>query len=263
MINFQKTINETLSYKQDKTLSKVIEKFQYNWSENQLKTMQIIKKNTAKIVIDNNIIRFSIFDKKNLITDKNFIYDFFYFYYSFNIINLMKTCGYEYLNFNNDNVIDVYSKDASFKGFNFTRQSLTESLLKDNNYMPFYAYVNRKPNFYLICGGRHRMQVLKNHNISKKFLCIFWDCMPQEIKCELWIPNDILNENLYLLNLKILEKKEKFSKILIEDATDLWLSFKALDKELTYLIDIHLNLLKELNIFPPNGLLWKDFSEKQ
>ena len=82
--------------------------------------------------------------------------------------------------------------------------------------------------------------------------------MPQKISCKLWIPTILIKESLFLLKLKILENNDYFSNILIEDATDLWLVLRAVDKEISYLIDFYPNLLKKLNIIPPKDIMWKE-----
>lgn len=259
----EQEINKIMEFKQNKIIAKVINKFPYNWNENQLKTMQLIIQNTPRIRLEDEVIRRSILDENNIIENKAFIKQFFDYQYSYNIKNLMNTCGYTYLDFNKDadNILDAYNKNASFEGFNFSKEQLAQSIFNNNNYVPFYAYCNKMPNKYLICGGRHRMQVLKNNSIKRVFLCIFWDYMPQDINCELWIPNLLLEKSLFLLDLQILEKNEYFSKIKILDATDLWLTLRVLDKEFSYLIDFYPNILKELNILSPKDLLWKELKD--
>lgn len=254
----QKSIEEIVKLKQEKTITKVIEKFPYKWNDNQLKTMQTIIKNTPRIRLEDQVIRESILEKNNIIQDKNFINNLYNLHYNYNIINLMNTCGYTYLNFfENEQILDAYNKDASFNGFNFSKQSLLESLNKNNSYAPFYAYFNKKPGYYLICGGRHRMQVLKQIPHDKLYLCIFWDVMPQDINCRIWIPKILLQESLSLLNLNVINTKDEFAEILVTDATDLWLVLRVLDKEFSFLIDFYPQLLKELKIEPPEGVMWK------
>lgn len=258
MMDQQAEIERIIKFKQEKTLTKVIEKFPYQWTNNQLKTMQAIIKNTPRIRLKDQVIRQSILEKNNFIQNKTFIEKFFELHYTYNIINLMNTCGYTYLDFfQNEQIIDAYNKDASFNGFNFSKESLLESLNNNNSYVPFYAYRNKNQGYYLICGGRHRMQVLKNTPQEKLYLCIFWDVMPQKINCKIWIPKILLQESLFLLNLKEIDQQKDFSEILISDATDLWLVLRVLDKEFSFLIDFYPQVLKDLKITPPEGLMWK------
>ena len=101
------------------------------------------------------------------------------------------------------------------------------------------------------------MQVLKQIPHDKLYLCIFWDVMPQDINCRIWIPKILLQESLSLLNLNIINTKDEFAEILVTDATDLWLILRVLDKEFSFLIDFYPQLLKELKIEPPEGVMWK------
>ena len=257
-------ISEIMEFKQKKVITKVVEKFPYVWKDNQLKTMQKIIENTPRIRLEDEVIRYSILNEKNIVKNKNFIKEFFNFQYYHNIPELMKVCDYTYLDFqNNENILDAYNKDASFNGFNFTKDSLIQSIEDNNSYAPFYAYFNKSPGKILICGGRHRMQVLKNKILNKVFLCIFWDKMSQNIECNLWIPTILIEKSLFQLELQVIKNNQNFSKIFITDATDLWLVLRAIDKEISYLIDFYPDLLKELNIIPPEGIMWKnklDFS---
>ena len=254
-----------LEEKRIKAIQRVQEKIPYSWTEKQLDTHFLIMSNAPRIRHNKKIIRYSIFENNNLIFNKNFILNFFKYYYK-NIVNLMEVCGSTYLDFNNqkDYILDGYNKDVSFNGFNFTKESLNNSLLENKNFTPFYANINQKKGFYKIVGGRHRMQILKNTNdkISFSPLCIFWDNMPENIKCELYIPNIFLEKSLKLLDdIKIIQNKEDFSLCCISNPTTLWLIMRVFDKEVSYLIDFYQEWIQELNIISPKGILWKEIKE--
>lgn len=250
---------DIIEKKQQKIIKKIIKKFPYNWTDNQLKTMQVIIKNTPRIRINNTTLyRSSILEDEEIIKNENFIFKLFQLYYQHNIPSLMDTCGYTYLNFyQNDNIVDAYGEDVAFEGFNFSKATLEESLFTNNNYTPFYCYTKKINNKIAICGGRHRMLVLKIKNFKKEYLCIYWDQMPQKIQCSLYLPTILIEKSLFLLKLNYTKYDEYFSIINITDATDLWLILKVLDKEISYIIDFYSDLLKRLNIIPPQNVMWK------
>jgi hypothetical protein len=115
--------------------------------------------NAPRIRCESGIVRYSLFSTNNLISNKKFLSDFFNYYYYYNTPEILRVCGGIYLNFNTqkDIIIDHYEKKASFKGFNFSKKNLYDSLIESKNLTPFYAYVNRTKGVYRICGGRHRM----------------------------------------------------------------------------------------------------------
>ena len=80
--------------------------------------------------------------------------------------------------------------------------------------------------------------------------------MPQEINCKIIIPTILIDKSLKLLEIEAIKIDEYFSCIVIKDAVDLWLVLRAIDKEISYIIDFFPNLLKKLNINPPEGVMW-------
>lgn len=251
-----------LKSKQEKIKRKAPKKFPFSWNENQLNVMADIMYGAPRIRIENEVYRFSILNDTDLIHNNFFLIQLFKHYYE-NVLIIRDIFGYEYLDFNlqKNQIFDAYGKEVSFSGFTFSENSLLQSVKKEKIYIPFYAYKNREKNKLFICGGRHRSQLLKKvtKDIPYVFLCIYWDNLEHDnILCEITIPNILLNTSLKKLNKKIIKTDDYFSRIQINTAVDLWLCLKAVDKEISYLLDFYKDDLLKLNIYPPNNITWKE-----
>lgn len=263
-----KTLTTLLEEKIPKATLKAQKKIPYPWTSEQTLVFQEILKNNPRLRIKDKIITYSIFGKNDLINNKEFIKQLFHYQYNYNIPNLCRTCGSTYLNFNTEKekIVDSHGKSPSFKGFPFNQTSLLESILKNKNYTPFYAYKNRKKDKYLICGGRHRAELLKTSAcfIPYSFLCIFWDDMETTIECKMYLPNILLETSLSSLStISIIEKQQYFSLCNITDPTSLWLTMKCLDREISYLVDFYPTQLEQLAIIPLENVMYKIISPKE
>lgn len=251
-----------LAQKQENIKKKVPKKFPYQWSEKQLNIMADIMYVAPRIRIGNKVYRFSAINDSILINNEQFLINLFKNYYR-NIEIIKEIFGYEYLDFNlqRDFIFDAYNKEVSFNGFTFSENSLLESVKSEKIFIPFYAYKNREENKLFICGGRHRAQLLKQikENIPFKFLCIYWDNIKNiNILCDIIIPNILLNTSLQKMEVKQINLDNYFSIIRINNAIDLWLYLKAMDKEISYLLDFYKEKILTLNIYPPKDITWKE-----
>lgn len=249
-----------LNEKKRKIRKKVVKKFTYPWSENQLSTMENIISNAPRIRIKNEVYRFSVLSSSDFIENDNFLINFFFHYYE-NVKNLKQCFDFTYIDFNIDKekLYDNYEKDASFNGFNFSHNSLITSVLEEKIFIPFYGYKNKTKDKIAICGGRHRMQVLKAYSnyIPFKFLCIFWDSY-KEGEYSFYVPKILFEKSLYNLKVEKQDLNNNFYKLKIINPVDMWLCLKAMDKEMSYIIDFYKNRILDLKITPPENITWKE-----
>jgi len=239
-------IVEKIRNKKDRNY--VTTKFEGDWTEEQKDTWEIIKQISPRVRIDGkvhiNAVLYStgylFHNDKSLRMD--FINEFVNAFYS-NVKNMTKAFDYDYLQFSEiqDKLQDLRN-GAGFDGFSFTLDSLKNDIYTNGLFFPMYAYINKEPGKYVICGGRHRLIAI-NQLVEeglwkdRKILCMFWDSRKQFDSIDLIIPNIIIEKMLYKLNIDIKPYSSGFSTVGVKNIIDFWIVMRVFEKEMDFLIE--------------------------